>query len=150
MSTPFELEPAEIGQRVRTVRRRRGLSLDTAAGLAGISKAYLSMLENGERRFERRGLLEDLANALGCSVVDLTGQPYLPGDRARAEALATLPPISIALFDATLDDVPTCQRARSTTSRSSPARQTSTPRTRDTPSPVEISARCSPNCTSML
>lgn len=106
MSTPFELEPAEIGQRVRTVRRRRGLSLDTAAGLAGISKSYLSMLENGERRFERRGLLEDLANALGCSVVDLTGQPYLPGDRASAEALATLPPISIALFDATLNDVP--------------------------------------------
>jgi transcriptional regulator with XRE-family HTH domain len=102
----FVTEPAEIGQRVRTIRRRRGLSLDTAAGLAGISKPYLSMLERGERRFERRGLLEDLANVLGCSVIDLTGEPYLPGDRVSAEALATLPPISIALFDATLDDVP--------------------------------------------
>jgi transcriptional regulator with XRE-family HTH domain len=102
----FVTEPAEIGLRVRTIRRRRGLSLDTAAGLAGISKPYLSMLERGERRFERRGLLEDLANALGCAVIDLTGEPYLPGDRVSAEALATLPPISIALFDATLDDVP--------------------------------------------
>jgi transcriptional regulator with XRE-family HTH domain len=102
----FVTEPAEIGQRVRTIRRRRGLSLDTAAGLAGISKPYLSMLERGERRFERRGLLEDLANVLGCSVIDLTGEPYLPGDRVSAEALATLPPISIALFDATLDYVP--------------------------------------------
>jgi hypothetical protein len=64
------------------------------------------MLERGERRFERRGLLEDLANALGCAVIDLTGEPYLPGDRVSAEALATLPPISIALFDTTLDDVP--------------------------------------------
>lgn len=98
--------PSEIGKRVQTFRLRRGLSLDTAAGLAGISKSYLSMLENGHRRFRERGLLEDLATALGCSVIDLTGQPYAPGDRASADALATLPPISVALFDATLDDVP--------------------------------------------
>lgn len=99
-------EPSEIGQRARTIRRRRGLSLDAVAGLAGISKPYLSMLERGQRGFERRGLLEDLAGALGCAVIDLTGQPYLPGDRASAEALATLPPLSVALYDATLDDVP--------------------------------------------
>lgn len=81
-------EPSEIGLRARTIRRRRGLSLDVVAGMAGISKPYLSMLERGLRGFERRGLLEDLARALGCSVVDLTGQPYLPGDRDSAEALA--------------------------------------------------------------
>ncbi|GAA1306400.1 helix-turn-helix domain-containing protein [Saccharothrix xinjiangensis] len=98
--------PLKIGRRVRTIRRRRGLSLEVAAGLAGISAPYLSMLENGRRRFQRRGLLEDIAHALGCSVADLTGQPYLPGDRAGAEALATLPGISVGLFDATLDDVP--------------------------------------------
>lgn len=99
-------EPSEVGLRVRTIRRRRGLSLDTAAGLAGISKAYLSLLERGQRAFDRRGLIEDLARALGCAVVDLTGQPYLPGDRDSVEALATLPAISVALYDATLDDVP--------------------------------------------
>jgi len=76
------------------------------AGLAGISKPYLSQLETGHRRFERRSLLENLANALGCSVADLTGQPYLPGDRAGAEALTALPAISVALDDATLADVP--------------------------------------------
>ncbi|WP_158852969.1 helix-turn-helix domain-containing protein [Saccharothrix deserti] len=101
-----EPSPSEIGERVQTIRRRRGLGLDTAAGLAGITKSYLSMLERGQRRFERRGLLEDIARALGCSVADLTGQPYLPGDRASADALATLPGISVALYDATLDDVP--------------------------------------------
>lgn len=95
-----------IGRRARTIRRRRGLSLEAAAGLAGISKSYLSMLETGARRFERRGLLEDLAGALGCSVADLTGQPYLPPDRATADALAALPAISLALHDTTLDDVP--------------------------------------------
>jgi transcriptional regulator with XRE-family HTH domain len=99
-------EPSEIGQRVRAIRRRRGLGLDVAAGLASISKTYLSYLERGERSIERRGLLENLAAALGCAVADLTGQPYLPGDRDSAEALATLPPLSVALYDATFDDVP--------------------------------------------
>lgn len=95
-----------IGQRVRMVRRRRGLSLDVVAGLAGISAPYLSLLERGLRGFNRRGLLEDLAGALGCSVADLTGQPYLQTDRATAKALATLPPVSVALHDCTLSDVP--------------------------------------------
>jgi transcriptional regulator with XRE-family HTH domain len=47
-----------IGGRARMIRRRRGLSLDVMAGLAGIGKPYLSMLERGQRGFNRRGLLE--------------------------------------------------------------------------------------------
>jgi len=88
------------------IRRRRGLSLEVVAGLAGISGGYLSMLENGRRGFNRRGLLEDLASALGCSVADLTGQPYLPADRASADALAALPSIRLALNDFGPMDVP--------------------------------------------
>lgn len=61
-------EARTIGARARMIRRRRGLSLDVVAGLAGIGKSYLSMLEQGQRVFNRRGLLEDLASALGCSV----------------------------------------------------------------------------------
>jgi transcriptional regulator with XRE-family HTH domain len=99
-------EPAEIGQRIRLIRRRRGLGLATAAGLAGMSKQYLSMIERGERRISRRGLLEDIAAALGCSVVDLTGEPYIPADRPSAVALATIPPIQLALLDCDLVDVP--------------------------------------------
>jgi transcriptional regulator with XRE-family HTH domain len=100
---------AKIGARAQTIRRRRGLSLETAAGLAGISKSYLSMLENGERRFSQRGLLEDLAMALGCSVTDLTGQPYEPADELSADTLAVLPAIREVIYDADLDnadDVP--------------------------------------------
>jgi transcriptional regulator with XRE-family HTH domain len=77
-----------IGARARMIRRRRGLSLDVVAGLAGISKPYLSVLERGQRGFNRRGLIEDLAEALGCSVADLTGQPLLaagPGERSRQD-----------------------------------------------------------------
>jgi transcriptional regulator with XRE-family HTH domain len=99
-------EVRALGQRLRMIRKRRGLGLTVAAGLAGISKPYLSMLERGERGFNRRGLLEDLAAALSCSVADLTGQPYLPQDRESAEVIGAVAQISAALHDTTLDDVP--------------------------------------------
>jgi transcriptional regulator with XRE-family HTH domain len=38
-----------IGARARKIRRRRGLSLEVAGGLAGISAPYLSMLGRGQR-----------------------------------------------------------------------------------------------------
>lgn len=95
-----------IGARVRKIRTRRGLSLDVAAGLAGIAKSYLGMLEHGQRGFNRRGLIEDLAQALGCSVADLTGQPYLPPDRESARAKTVIAQIERGLNEATLDDVP--------------------------------------------
>jgi len=99
-------EALAIGQRVRMIRKRRGMGQNLAAGFAGISKAYLSLLERGLRGFHRRGLLEDLAAALGCSVADLTGQPYLMQDRATAEGRVALPGIRLALNDFGPDDVP--------------------------------------------
>ncbi|MBV9729575.1 MAG: helix-turn-helix transcriptional regulator [Pseudonocardiales bacterium] len=98
-------EASAISARARMIRRRRGLSLEVVAGLAGITKQYLSALELGQRGFNRRGLIEDLAEALGCSVADLTGQPYLPADRAAADA-AALPGIALAVYEYQLDDPP--------------------------------------------
>lgn len=101
--------PAEdqaIGARVRTIRRRRGLSVETAAGLAGIDKSFLSRLETGRRAFIRRGLLEDIAAALSCSVADLTGVPYFSPDRETTAAQAAIPEVAAALHDSTLTDVP--------------------------------------------
>lgn len=103
-TVPVGREPVEIGLRARVIRRHRGLSLDVVAGLAGISQDHLSTLESGERRFERRGEIEDLANAMGCSVTVLTGQPYLPVDRATADALGVVPGIREAVYDTALDD----------------------------------------------
>jgi transcriptional regulator with XRE-family HTH domain len=99
-------DASAIGARARMIRRRRGLSLDVVAGLAGISAPYLSQLERGKRGFNRRGLIEDLAEALGCSVADLTGQPYLAPDRATLEGRAALAGISLALNDYGPDEVP--------------------------------------------
>ncbi len=105
-SAPVDRESIEIGRRARLIRRRRGLSLEVVAGLAGLSKGYLSMLENGKRGCNRRGLIEELAGALGCSVTDLTGQPYVPVDRDAADALAAVPGIQVALHNYRPDDVP--------------------------------------------
>jgi hypothetical protein len=71
------------------------------------------MLELGQRGFNRRGLLEDLAAALGCSVADLTGQPYLPTDHNSAEVLASLPAIRLVLNDFGPMDVPDLTPRRS-------------------------------------
>lgn len=98
--------PATIGDRARMIRRRRGLSLQVVADLAGIGKSYLSMLETGQRRFDDRVLINNVAAALGCSPVDITGEPYAPADRAAAEALTNIPAIALALHDCSLDDVP--------------------------------------------
>ncbi|MGH3906482.1 MAG: helix-turn-helix domain-containing protein [Pseudonocardiaceae bacterium] len=65
-TAPVGREPVGIGRRARVIRRHRGLSLDVVAGLARIAEDHLSMLESGARRFGGRGLVEDLANAIGC------------------------------------------------------------------------------------
>jgi transcriptional regulator with XRE-family HTH domain len=88
------------------IRKRRGISLTAAAGLAGISPAYLSLLENGKRRFERRSLIDQIAEALGCSALDLTGEPYQPKDRRAVEAMSSIPDIELSLYDCALDDAP--------------------------------------------
>ena len=95
-----------IGARVRAIRQRRGLSQAVAAGLAGVSTSYLSRLETGQREFNRRGLVENLAEALGCSPSDLTGTVSIIPDRRALAAASSIPSIAAVLLDTTLDDVP--------------------------------------------
>jgi transcriptional regulator with XRE-family HTH domain len=102
----MEDDSGRIGATARRIRRRRGLSLGAAAGLAGISKGYLSKLETGKASFTRRGLIEDLAAALGCSPIDLTGLPAVAPDRRSMAAASAIPGLTAALHDTTIDDVP--------------------------------------------
>lgn len=77
---------ADIGARLRALRRRRGMSLDVLAGLSGKSAAYLSMIENGKRPLDRYSLIVCLADALGVPPADL-----LPGAPASSPAAADPP-----------------------------------------------------------
>lgn len=88
-----------IGTRIRRYRRSRGLSLDQAAGLAGISKPYLSRLERGQRSVDSRALLKRISSALQVPVPDLTGQPYAARGRAVAEARPGVTATRLALLD---------------------------------------------------
>ena len=47
-------EHVSIGTRVRSCRRYRGMSLQVLADRSGLSKSFLSMVENGQRQLDRR------------------------------------------------------------------------------------------------
>jgi hypothetical protein len=67
------------------------MSLETLAGLAGVSTSFLSMVENNLRPLNNRHHVAAIADALKVSVTDLTGQPYSPGnDREMAEVQSGL------------------------------------------------------------
>ncbi|MFG1803497.1 helix-turn-helix domain-containing protein [Micromonospora carbonacea] len=69
-----------MGDRIRARRELRGWSIRHAASRAGISHTSWSRIERGQQRTDRY-MVVDLAAALECSVVDLTGQAYTPADR---------------------------------------------------------------------
>ena len=71
-----------IGGNVRAARRARGMSLEALAGLTGRSKGWLSKVENGRARLERRQDIAAIAEALAVSADSLVGAPA-PRDPAR-------------------------------------------------------------------
>ncbi|MCP3800351.1 helix-turn-helix domain-containing protein [Allokutzneria sp. A3M-2-11 16] len=89
-------DPSTIGAHIRRMRRTRDLTLQQLADLSGLTKGYLSRVENGKAIIERRSTLTKIANALRCSVADFTGA-FVPTDAHDSEAHATLPDIQRAL-----------------------------------------------------
>ncbi|MGH3830486.1 MAG: helix-turn-helix domain-containing protein [Pseudonocardiaceae bacterium] len=65
-----------IGAQARMIRRRRGLSLNVVAGLAEITKSYLSMLELGQRGFNPEAIRHlDTADRLAPTRIETTPLP---------------------------------------------------------------------------
>lgn len=65
--------------RLKELREERGLSTTELARLAGVSRGYISLIENGQRQINAR-LLEALSKALRCSPVDLIDDGSLSPD----------------------------------------------------------------------
>lgn len=59
--------------RIKELRQAAGLTVEALADRAGMSKSYLSEIENGVKQANAR-VLELLARALNCTVVDLIDQ----------------------------------------------------------------------------
>lgn len=58
---------AEIGARIREIRKAQGVSQETLAGLAGTGQRYISELERGKETIRVREMLRVL-DALGCGL----------------------------------------------------------------------------------
>ncbi|MFG1964215.1 helix-turn-helix transcriptional regulator [Nonomuraea sp. NPDC049028] len=93
-----------IGANVRAARRARGSSIDAIAGLVGHSKGWLSKIENGKIRLEKRSDIAALAEALEVSADHLMGAPA-PGVRPEGRGY-NLMPLQRLLMDSAPDDPP--------------------------------------------
>ena len=86
------------GQRIREIRERRGFTLDDLAAGSGVSKGFLSEVENGKRGLSAENVLK-IATALGASVdYLLRGEMQM---HARQESITI--PSELASFAAELN-----------------------------------------------
>ena len=63
----------EVGNRIRSLRRAKGVTQDQLAELAGLNRAHLYRLENGKQSMTLR-TLKIVADTLGVRVRDLIGK----------------------------------------------------------------------------
>ena len=92
-----EMQP--IGERLRLLRRWRGLTQMELAGLAGIAPSLISVYETGQRSLDRRSLIASLAAALRVSETDLTGgPPHLGTDPQQSGPHEGIPALRAALL----------------------------------------------------
>lgn len=94
-----------IGQEIRRLRKWRNLTLDQLAGLSGLSKGYLSKIENGNAILDRRTTIKAIADALRVSIADLVGDHFLV-DQSDGDVMGSVPDIRIALLSSGLDGGP--------------------------------------------
>lgn len=97
-------DDSTIGARLRTLRQWRRMTLAQLAGQAGLSTAFLSMVERGLRTLDRRSHISALAAALRVSESEIVGGPHLSDDPERLGAHTAIPPIRVALQTNTLGE----------------------------------------------
>ncbi|MBU0516725.1 MAG: cupin domain-containing protein [Proteobacteria bacterium] len=67
----------QLGQKLRALRKSRGLSLKKLADTVGCSASYLSMVEN-EKLNPSVSRLKQIAEGLGSTIIDLFQEPRRP------------------------------------------------------------------------
>lgn len=93
-----------VGKNVRRARRYQGLTLQELADRIGKSKGWLSMIENGRLRLEKRQDIALIADVLAVSADTILGEPapeITPGGNSY-----NLKPFREVLLDAMIGDPP--------------------------------------------
>lgn len=85
-----------LGQKIRNLRKEKGLSLNKLAERAGISPAYLSQLENDVSKQPSGEILLKIASALHTTIADLLDKPV----RVHAKDFGEMPDSLRELIDA--------------------------------------------------
>lgn len=91
-----------IGERIRTRRLLLKLSIRHAADRAGLSHATWSRIEHGLQGTDNRFTIAAIADALRCSVADLTDQPATPANPDQAQTSVALHEMLQAIIAADL------------------------------------------------
>jgi transcriptional regulator with XRE-family HTH domain len=94
------------GENVRRLRTWRGKDQATIAGLAGRSQGWLSRIETGQARLDRRTDIEALADALEVHPGDLIDGPWRPAKSRNYEVDVLVPAVRVAMVDAVPDARP--------------------------------------------
>lgn len=87
-----------VGERVAWYRRRRGMSQEALAGLAGRTPDWLGKAENNRIDLDRLSVVRRLADALDVELGDLIGEPSLL-DWTPDSGTSTVPALRAALMD---------------------------------------------------
>jgi transcriptional regulator with XRE-family HTH domain len=99
MSTTF------IGQQIAACRRARGWSQQTLADRVGVSRSLIGHIETGTRPLDDRNLLYRLAETLGATIPQLTGEPYDHGDPVLDTVRLAVPDLERAIMAGGADAV---------------------------------------------
>lgn len=101
----FDQDDRYIGQNVKKIRKRRGISQQLLADRVGVSRSCIAMYESGDRAIESRKVLYALALGLNVAIEDLTGHHEDRLNPADAEFHSAVPHIEAALMaQGTVDD----------------------------------------------
>ncbi|MEV8372989.1 helix-turn-helix transcriptional regulator [Kribbella sp. NPDC056861] len=91
-----------IGQEIRRLRKWRDLTLQELADLSGLSKGYLSKIENNNASLDKRTTIKAIADALRVSIADLIGDHFLV-EQSDGDVIGSVPDIRIALLSSGLE-----------------------------------------------
>jgi transcriptional regulator with XRE-family HTH domain len=102
MDAVTRLNVTALGQRVETLRKASGFDQDDLAKHAYLSRAYISRLERGIVPSPKMTDLEQVASALGKSLVELLHEPTGRTADLRRELTALMGPDKAAEIDTIL------------------------------------------------